>query len=245
MFAALAAAAAIFWDVYCYLHCGIVPIALLLVNLVPVVALLGIWRVASKDDRAVVSRWKRVARVFGVTVLSLAFAIGLFVQYGLCTVGLRMFLTVKRPGAYGILLRENKHDYHGWLNHFPDRIPSAARNVRLYYTTPFGQGRGTFEVRYKTTHANARGVLTRIAPISFKAPSVRRRHTDYSIAPSLEHSFRNERNDGWAELPRDFEVKMIDPDLAGYGSLASHQSQGVAVSLKRREVIYWADTPGG
>lgn len=244
MFAALAAAAAIFWDVYCYLHCGIVPVALFLVNLVPVAALLGIWRVANKDDKAVVSRWERIARVFGVMVLSLGFAIGLFVQYALCTVGLRMFLTVTRPGAYGILLRENKHDYHGWLNHFPDRMPSAARNVRLYYTTPFGQGHGTFEVRYKTTSADARAVLKRIAPISFKTAS-NRRETEYSIAPNLEHSFRNERNDGWADLPKDFEVKIIDPELAGYGSLASHQSQGVAMSLKRCEVIYWADTPGG
>jgi hypothetical protein len=182
------------------------------------------------------AKGERVRAVIPVSV-TLALLIALISSLGyLFSWGISPVMTT---ASYGSILESGKN----LTSHFPREIPNSAKNVRLYYSPRFLQGGSHFEIRYETSPAELEALVKKYGA---KALAV------YDGSPDLFHyanetkgyptaEFRDESNTGQAPLPSDFKVMVLESKPPADVSGNHDYSSGIAVSMKRLEVIYWAD----
>jgi len=144
-------------------------------------------------------------------VTGLAFAL---LTSRICTLFKSASEPVQDPARYEEVLAE----YDGGpkaVAHFPPHIPETAAAVELYYTRRFLQGGSCLRLRYRLPLSELEAVTQQYR----------------SIAQHIE-------NGKPFDIPDDFQVFYLEnsesPDWNGY-------AYGVAVSLERQEVIYWAE----
>ncbi len=147
------------------------------------------------------------------------------------------------PEDYQSVLQSMNYPQEKLIAHFPDRIPSNVENVQFFYRPKFLQGGGALQLRFKTSHEEVEKFLTKFEPLSIH---VQQGCTDLFDAINQGSqvaiaSFRNEGNTGFGVLPKDYKVIVL-------GSKPYHEkdwnhgySYGVAVSVKRNEVVYWSE----
>ena len=146
---------------------------------------------------------------------------------------------VLTTATYGNLLKSDRE----LTKHFPREIPRSAKHVRLYYHPRFLQGGSHFEIRYEASPEELRALLNKYTS---KALAV------YDGSPDLFHyvneikgyptaEFRDEANTTDSPLPSDFKVLVLDSKPRASETWNHDYTSGIAISVKRREVIYWAD----
>lgn len=129
------------------------------------------------------------------------------------------------------------------LGHFPATIPASATNVRFYYRPAYLQGSATLQLRCNLPAAELATLRDATKPraISVQAGGdcfdALNAHTGPPTA-----SFRDAANTSFAPLPADFEVYVLGAQTTPLGDPAWDHwwSYGIAISMQRSEVVYWA-----
>lgn len=139
-----------------------------------------------------------------------------------------------RLDAYPRLLKDWAET--GMVDHFPRAIPAQARNVSLEAYPGMLQGSGSFQLRMTLPGAEVAAIDQRM-----KARPVRRcppectngvEDPDFWSVPRLEAG----QKDDSVSFERDFVVYALYTD----GDWNHPTGKGIAVSVKRNEVVYWA-----
>lgn len=139
-----------------------------------------------------------------------------------------------RLDAYPALLKDWAET--GMVDHFPRTIPSQARNVSLEAYPGMLQGSGSFQLRMTLPPAEVTAIETRM-----KAQAMRRcppqcttgiGEPEFWAVPYLQAG----QKDDSVSFERDFVVYAIYTD----GDWNHPTGKGIAVSVKRNEVVYWA-----
>ncbi len=124
----------------------------------------------------------------------------------------------------------------GMVDHFPRTIPPQARNVSLSAYPGMLQGSGSFQLRMTLPAAEVAAIDERM-----KSRAVRRcppqctdgiEDPEFWVVPYLEAG----QKDDTVSFERDFVVYALYTD----GDWNHPTGKGVAVSVKRNEVVYWA-----
>jgi len=137
------------------------------------------------------------------------------------------------------------------IEHFPETVPSRARDLKFYYRAGFLQGGASIELRlhmpaecvediYETYRAQAKSIFNGAEKLPSDAHNP-------NILPKW-HFFtfpedRNETSGVPPLLPQDFEILLLSshPYKPNPTDWNHGDSSGVSISKKRREIIYWAE----
>jgi len=154
---------------------------------------------------------------------------------------------VTNPARYQQSVQEYAHVIgHEHVPHFPIHIPDHATLVRFAYQRRFLMGGALLQLRlnlpkdeittllatYSSNGMSLAALKERLFPDS---PS--KKEEEYYGAPRLEIPFRTgDSNKGRVLLPEDYQIFYLEPILNAY------DFHGVAISEKRCEIIYWAQT---
>jgi hypothetical protein len=119
---------------------------------------------------------------------------------------------VTDPARYGAVLADlgypipNKLDIPR-IDSFPAQIPSDATNVRFFYRPHFLQGGAILQLRLNEPAEKIEGVAESVQLRAKEVNSITR-----TSRPSIDNKilFRDEANQGFADLPAGFEVYVID-----------------------------------
>ena len=188
---------------------------------------------------------KKVAKILGLlaatVILFFLFDIALMLWQLTPIFAVSQYENVKR-------LRWHRKDLVG---HFPETIPSTARNQKFYYRAGFLQGGATIELRlqmprefvekiYSTYMLQAKSIFNgaQELPSGSNNPNI--------LPKSLFFTFPPEQNETQGVpplLPQDFEIILLsshayksNPTDWNHG-----ESSGISISKKRSEIIYWAE----
>jgi hypothetical protein len=145
---------------------------------------------------------------------------------------------VTDPNRYGSILSEFGYPVPATLNIpridlFPAQIPSDATNIRLFYRPHFLQGGAVLQLRFNEPMAQIDAIMKSVqarAKENYSSSATSRS----SIADFIE--FRDAANQGFADLPADFQIYVIDSKKT---SVDTRYAIGAAISRDRREIIYW------
>ena len=136
------------------------------------------------------------------------------------------------------------------IKHFPETIPSGARDPRFYYRAGFLQGGSSIELRLQMpvefiekVHATYKLKAKSIFNGAGKLPTGA---NNPNILPKWRFfTFPPDRSETPAPqlLPQDFEIMLLSSNP--YKSMPTDwnhgESSGVSISKKRRVMIYWAE----
>lgn len=232
---AIAAAAGGAYQWYRWNQEGVSGIVVL-VNLLPAAALLMAW----VGTRNAITWWAHVLALAAViTVVGVWFAVRLPVEWFLSATR-----TVTDAGQYESVLR----DY--WKNgelvsHFPRPVPNDATNVRFSFAPRFMQG---------GSHIQLRMTLPRERVAEHYSAFARRKTASYlggdmgvhmNLADGMPTTSFYTGGAGVHAFPGDYEVMIFDPLMKKEDSPGGYwnhgRSHGVAISLMRNEIVYWAE----
>lgn len=157
---------------------------------------------------------RKVVRVVGaVLLLVTGLAFILFLSLGV------LFKNTSEPVQDPSRYEEVLAEYDGGpevIAHFPSHIPETATEVALYYMPRVLQGGSRFRLSYKLPSSELETIVEQYRPIA--------------------HQIKDGRRS--SNIPEDFEVFYLDdsdsPNWNGY-------AYGVAISMERQEIIYWAE----
>jgi hypothetical protein len=129
------------------------------------------------------------------------------------------------------------------IAHFPSTIPPTASTVRLYYRPHFMMGGTQLQLRFNLPAGQLAAIESAAQPLAKET------HTGGEMFDAINNrtgnlpsaEFRNSANNGFAPLPPDFQVYVLDAKDLTPGTWNHGYSRGVAVSQKRSEVIYWLE----
>lgn len=137
------------------------------------------------------------------------------------------------------------------VEHFPEEIPPNARGARFYYRAGFLQGGSTIELRvqmpaefveqvWATYRPKAKSVFNGAEELDRGAgnPDMLPKWSFVTFPPD-----RGQTSGVPTILPEDFEILLLSshPYKSNPVSWNHGESSGISISLKRREVIYWAE----
>ncbi len=217
-----------------YYH-GYVEWCLFALNLVPGTLVLGVHWLTSRLAKAGRMRWSAVARGVGIAVtLSVLFFVWGFNKWGWWTGH------VEAVHRYEAVLR---HGYCApYASHFPARIPDEATDVQFHYHPSFWQGGSNLQLGYNLPHSSVQAVMKKhLAHAKQVTDGNKLDSSDEKDRLPTTYFYVGPRS-GDGRLPPDFKLLVLDAesDPPG-GDWNNGHSAGVAISLTRNEVIYWAD----
>jgi hypothetical protein len=117
------------------------------------------------------------------------------------------------------------------LAHFPPAIPPNATNVRFFYRPHFLQGGTELQLRVTLPATQVNQLAAEILAAS--------RPT--AVPDNMASvNFRDTNNTGSAQLPPDFNLYILGT-WTPPSEAEMEYAYGIAISLKRNEVIYWLE----
>jgi hypothetical protein len=205
---------------------------------VPAVVFLIAYAVSRKASRTVI-------HAFIIPLCTLAIGFWLLVSTGVDgLIAATAEVTVVR--RYDEILSQRWNGERNLVQHFPQPIPSDARDVRFAFRPHFLQGGAYVQLRYSTTPDIIAELYERFSSIKTKSFIGGERHihrnakdgmptTDFYTSGSKDHKF-----------PDDYEIMIFDkvlkekdrgPEFWNHG-----ETHGVAISKERNEIVYWAES---
>ena len=157
---------------------------------------------------------------------------------------------VTDPSDYEHVLAKRWHESR-LVSHFPRRLPDGANSVQFHFRPGFMQGKPSIELRYRASHEHIVQLAERHRPAAKlivrgdEALSDSNRDSDSLPRRHFVTVARGEIPQGRATalLPPGFDIMVLYPRAAVMGVEGSHhgESAGMAVSMQRDEVIFWAE----
>jgi len=128
------------------------------------------------------------------------------------------------------------------MNHFPEKIPENAMNVRFYYEPGFLQGGMVCQVRMQLPYEEIKELYYKFAKqktVWFWGGG--------KFGPQGMPATDFYTGDGDRRFPDDYGIMILDrviPEAERKGDYFWNHgsSHGVAISLRREEIIYWAES---
>lgn len=150
------------------------------------------------------------------------------------------------PAFYQDILKLLGYGQRKWLKHFPPKIPENASNVSMYWGKGFLQSSLFLQLRLVLPSDEIKSLLDQSRARAAKIPDSKRPLRDLPpifplSAGEVEPPF---------EWPNDFEIIVFNygkggnANDEGYGTKEYwdiRYSYGVAISIKRNEIIYWSE----
>lgn len=162
-----------------------------------------------------------------------------------CNIGAFWWLDITTPdtdpGCYESVLERYNYPKTEWIRHFPVRIPGNATNVHFYHLQAFLQGGMILQLRCVLPSEEIESLLTE----SFdKAKQVQETDGDYLgfTGPKglpIPRLCAGERD--YVHWPKGYKIVVFNAEDHAHGSWNHGFSYGVAISIERYEVVYWAE----
>ncbi len=163
-------------------------------------------------------------------LLTVVAAVGSAMWLGLCIFIVNIAPVDTDIRNYPAMRASNAPGEQDLMAHFPKEIPRGARSVRYRAEPGFLQGGSSVLLQFEASDAYIRSETARFER------RVRETHhgsigmENANVPPPQFYGWRDNR------LPPDFEVIVIGADPSNHG-----RSVGVAASIKRHTIIYWAE----
>lgn len=160
----------------------------------------------------------------GIAIAGVAVAIWLFLPPAATT----------RTAAYPSLLKAWSDT--GLVDHFPQALPPNATDVSLFADPGFLQGSGSFQLRMTLPKQDVQDILTRMKTTAVRScPSQCTRSVEDPQFWNIPRLAAGQKDD--VRFPPDFVVFALDTN----GEWNHPRGKGVAISIERHEVVYWAE----
>lgn len=198
-------------------------------NFLPSILLIGTAFIVNKIERG------RLAIIITSCVVSLVLFAGLLFLNGAICFGSSVRPETD-PSNYQDVLAVLGYPETGWLQHFPAGIPENAKDESLYWAKGFLQSGTILQLRYVLPKGEIEALL---AESLGKAKQVQETGGNYIspvgpndlVIPSLRAGETGDVN--W---PKGYKIMTFDGKSGNHGF-----GYGVAISIKRNEVVYWAE----
>jgi hypothetical protein len=145
----------------------------------------------------------------------------------------------RHPADYREVLRFLGYPETVWLQHFPESIPENTRNVSFRWDKGFLQSPLAVQLRHELPGQEIRSLLIHNREKVRSLPeSSSKNHKPYlAKVPSMPPCAGETEARQW---PEDFEMLVFHYKKTG-GDWAETFNYGVAISIERNEIVYWAE----
>ena len=135
----------------------------------------------------------------------------------------------------------------GLVHHFPARIPAGAEDVRFSYQPGFMQGGAHIQLAYSTTSDTIAALCDEFSEMKTKSFNSGDTNGHSNVEEGMPTTFFFTNPTGEYSFPDNYEVMIFDRVLPEEERPEGHyfnhgQSHGVAISRKRNEIVYWAES---
>jgi hypothetical protein len=145
-------------------------------------------------------------------------------------------------------IRESLDTYSQQVKHFPNQIPSNAKNLGLYYTPGHLQGGAIFQIRMQLPADEIKTLQSQFRKIAKRKyiPGSQNNSPKSETIPSGENiSFNYNLYAGESEtkeFPPDYEILVLE-DTRGAPKYDWNHSNlyGVAINVSNHEIVYWME----
>lgn len=215
------------------------PNAINLLNFLPAFAFLGAYVAGRKTSRKA---------VHAVAIVLCLLTVGFL---GFVTVAAEWLIDataeVTDVREYQTILTQHWDSWTDLARHFPRPIPSDAKDVRFSYVPAFLQGGAHVQLRYHAAPATISELYTRFSGKTTKSFTGGDTTVHMNMKDGMPTTFFYTSGSANREFPDDYEVMAFDDVLKEKerppGFYWNHgHSHGVAISKKRNEIIYWAES---
>ncbi len=132
---------------------------------------------------------------------------------------------------YEYILRENDYPELKGMDHFPKEIPISAVNVEMLYGRAMFQAPTSLKLRMGLSDKEFKEVLSKFKIDEKVLPKVKKDTSDLS-----RYKLQSQIDDYWALFIFDEYIDVFPDD---FYFREFDRNSGVAVSLPRKEVLYW------
>jgi len=132
------------------------------------------------------------------------------------------------------------------VTHFPRPIPADTRNVRFAFFPGFMQAGQHVQLRYATSPETIRALYEKFSGRKTKSYVGGNCNNHMNMKEGMPTTFFYTSGTGDRRFPADYEIMIFDEVLKEEhrkpGFYWNHgRSHGVAISLERNEIVYWAE----
>lgn len=130
--------------------------------------------------------------------------------------------------------------------HFPKSIPEGATDVRFSYQAGFGQGGSHIQLRYATDVATLSALQRRFSAMTVRSFRGGETNDHMNVPDGLPTTFFYTSGNSNRGFPADYEIMVFGPIVKRENSPGGYwnhgRSHGVAISIRRHEIVYWAES---
>ena len=138
------------------------------------------------------------------------------------------------------------------LEHFPAEIPLEAKNILFYFSPGHLKGKTTYQLRMELPPEaidKLYQTFSKMKSTSFWGGNINRHIMEKDGMPTT-HFFTSkapENDTSRLSFPADYEIMVLDPLIPKSKKAENHNwldsdSHGVAISRKRNDIVYWAES---
>jgi hypothetical protein len=175
------------------------------------------------------------------------FAVGFWIFVSIVVDGLATMTTeVTAVKQYDTILNDRRSLCSELVQHFPRPIPSNAKDVRFSFLPAFLQGGVRVQLRYSASPAVISDLYERYSGQKTKSFLGGDANIHMNAKEGMPTTFFYTSGSADRRFPDDYEIMIFDrvakenrpPDFCwNHG-----KSHGVAISKKRNEIVYWAES---
>lgn len=215
------------------------PLFMYVANLMPGIAMIGTSLIINRIKRF------RLQLIIIIFILIAPSLLGLAIVNG-AVVFEQFAMPETEPAYYQDILELLEYGQRKWLKHFPPKIPENASNVSLYWSKGFMQSSLFLQLRLVLPSDEIKSLLDQSRARAAKTLDSKRSLRDLPPISSL-YAGEVESLSDW---PKDFEIIVFNYGKAGNANDEGYRTQeywdirysyGVAISIKRNEIIYWSE----
>ncbi len=137
---------------------------------------------------------------------------------------------------------------HSWSNksqiqHFPNQLPSDAKDIHLAYSPALKQGNSFFQVRFKLPPEKIKQSLTQYSAIAKNKYQGGDTNEHSNLPNGVPTTFFYTSEFGEESFPTSYQILVLGAnDRGNPGFKWNHgDSYGVAIDNVNSEIIYWAE----
>ena len=181
-----------------------------------------------------------------VHLVAIPLCLSALVFWGFLTLAVEMFdsatTEVTNVRRYDVVL--NDWSNSDLVGHFPRPIPSDAKDVKFSFLPGFLQGGAHIQLRYSVSPDTISDLHSRFSKMKTKSFIGGDKNGHMNMKEGMPTTFFYTSGSDNHEFPDDYEIMIFDQVLKEEDkpNWNHGQSHGVAISKKRNEVIYWAES---
>jgi hypothetical protein len=206
-----------------------------LIHLLPSVVFIAAYVVGRKTKRKAVH-----AVAISLCLLALLF-------WGFVTAGFNWLVAataeVTNLGRYEEILSNSWKSREPLVRHFPRVIPSDAKDVRFSFSPAFLQGGAHIQLRYAAAPATISELYEQFSGKMTKSFMGGDTNDHMNVKQGMPTTFFYTNGSASHQFPDDYEIMIFDELPKEEQHSWNHgDSHGVAISKKRNEIVYWAES---